>query len=182
MKTLNLKLLLVAFITVLGTSLQGCGGSSNYFNSVGDTENYEIITLAGMDQNLSTFTSLAEMSGIDFRLEFGEPVTAFIPTNEAFEQMPLEQYNALIDPNNRALLRSFLQRHILPNKVYAMQFNSTQAVETAAEEEITVTTGMSGNVIYVGGAQIIKSDIEASNGIIHIVNSIVEPTRDVFAD
>lgn len=182
MKSLDLRTLSIALITVLSTFLLGCGGSSNFLNNVVDTENYEIMTLAKMDENLSTFASLAEMSDLDLKLEYGGPVTVLIPTNDAFKSMPLEEYNFLIDPDNRDELSRFLQRHILPSKVYAIEFNSSQAIETVGEEEITISTNIAGNVINVGGAQIIKSDIEGSNGIIHILNSIVEPSKDVFIE
>lgn len=216
MKTLYLKSVLIAFVTIIGASLYGCGGASgagsggmsdsnyeqgrttntlgvlpypstdmdndNIFGNVDDTENYDILTLAGMDANLSTFAALAKMSNLDLKLNHTGPVTVFIPTNEAFLEMPLEKFNMLTDPKNRAQLAKFIQRHILPSRVTSINFNSSQAIETSSEEEITVDTEMSGNVIYVGGAEVVKSDIMASNGVIHIVNSIVEPTKDVFPD
>ncbi|WP_373058940.1 fasciclin domain-containing protein [Zunongwangia sp. H14] len=212
MKTLYLKSVLVAFVTVVGLSLYGCGGTSgtgsaddnyeqgrttntlgalpypatemDYDNMFGgvDTEDYDIISLVGMDKNLSTFAALAKMANIDMKLDFTGPVTVFAPTNQAFQDMPLEKFNMLTDPSNKAQLARFIQRHILPSKVNAVDFNSSQAIETSSEEEITIDTEMSGNVIYVGGAEVVKSDIDAKNGIIHVVNSVVEPTRDVFAD
>lgn len=215
MKTLFSKSVLVAFITLVGASLSGCGGSAasagssaddasrqkeiagttvelphpasdmdydNLFGRIKDTENYDIMTLARMNQNLSTFATLAQMSNLDLKLDYTGPVTLFIPTNKAFNEMPSEQFNALTDPANKAQLARFIQRHILPNEVFSVDLNSSQAIETASEEEITVDTDMNGNIIYVGGAQVVKSDIDAANGVIHIVNSIIEPTRDVFAD
>ncbi|MDT0676017.1 fasciclin domain-containing protein [Autumnicola musiva] len=213
MKTISLKSILMAFVTILATSFYGCGGSSgtgsgsmsgnnqgrttntqgelpyaatdmdyeNLFGNV-DSEDYDLMTLAGMDQNLSTFAALAKMANMDTKLDFTGPVTMFIPTNEAFQNMPLEEFNMLTDPNNKAQLARFLQRHILPSKVNAIDFDSSQAIETASEEEITIDTEMNGNVIYIGGAQVVKSDIDASNGVIHVVNSIIEPTTDVFTD
>ncbi|MDT0645288.1 fasciclin domain-containing protein [Zunongwangia sp. F260] len=153
----------------------------NMFGGV-DTDDYDLMTLVGMDQNLSTFAALAKLANVDMKLDYTGPVTMFIPTNEAFQKMPLEKFNMLTDPSNRAQLGRFIQRHTLPNKVSAVNFNSSQAIETASEEEITVDTEAGGSLITIGGAQVIKSDIEASNGIIHVVNSVVEPTRDVFSE
>lgn len=216
MKTLYLKSYLIAFVTIIGASLYGCGGTSgtgsgnmsdgnynqgrttntqgelpypstdmdynNIFGNVNDTENYDILSLAGKDANLSTFAALAKMSNLELKLNQTGPVTVFIPTNEAFQEMPLEKFNMLTDPKNRAQLARFIQRHILPSRVTSIDFNSSQIIETSSEEEIIIDTEMSGNVIYIGGAEVVKSDIMASNGVIHIVNSIIEPTRDVLQD
>ena len=158
------------------------------FETVEDTEGYEILELARQEEDLSTFVKLVDLSGLapSFAVtgEFGEDITVFMPTNEAFEEMPEEEYELLIDPANQAKLILFVKRHILPSEVPLIQFNSSQIIETVVEEEIPISTDMDGNVVYVGGAQIIEPDVEASNGIIHVVDGIVEPGEftDVTAD
>lgn len=182
MKTINFKS--IATLAIFSFLLSSCGGTSetvydDMFNDV-ETENYEIMALASMDENLTTFVELVNQSDIDFQLEFAdEPLTVLIPTNEAFDEMPLERFEELTAPGNKALLRTFVMRHILPTEVPVMEFNDTQIIETAAEEEITISTNMGGNVVTVGGATIVKSDIPAANGLIHIVNNVIEPTSDV---
>lgn len=182
MKTLKMRFFIIGFLAVIGFTIQGCGGPSSYFENAGDTENQEMLSLIGTDENFSTFANLARTSGLDLKLNFTGPVTLFVPTNEAFEEMPRDQYNSLVDPANRAELSRFLQRHILPTKVYESQFNTLQVIETAVEEEIPVTTGAQGTIIYIGGAQIIQSDIETSDGIVHIVNSVIEPSEDILPE
>ena len=163
-------------------STSGSIDYSKMFSNVGDTEDYDILTLIGMDNNLSTFAKMARLSNLDLKLNYTGPVTVFAPSNEAFRNMPEEKFERLVDPRNRAQLGKFIQRHILPSKVNAVEFNSTQAIETAAEEEISIDTEAGGSVVYIGGAQVVKSDIEAKDGVVHIVNSVIEPTRDVFTD
>lgn len=154
------------------------------FNNVEETENYDILTLAAMEENLSTFVELVQLSGLDTSIEFAEPVTVFIPTDEAFKRMEEERYEYLINPENRAELVRVIRHHILPNKVPKIQFNSSQIIETAGEYEIPIDVEMNGNVVYVGGAEIVKPDIEASNGYIHVVDGVVDPSvfTDVTAD
>lgn len=152
----------------------------NLFESVDETENYDVLALARMEPGFSTFVELVEMSGLapsfyaTGELVEGD-ITVFIPTNEAFAEMPEEEFELLTDPANQAKLALFIQRHVLPNEVPSIQFQSNQIVETLVEEEIPVTTEMGGTQVYVGGAQIMKADIEASNGIIHVVNRVIEP-------
>lgn len=164
----------------------GCGGGqvneSEILAHIEETENYEALELAKMDDDLSTFVELVEMSGLDMSLEFADDFTVFVPTNKAFGEMDVERYEELTDPQNRAELAEFIKWHFLPNEVSSMRFSNTQVIETAGEEEIAVSTEMNGNVIYIGGAQIIKADIETTDGIMHIVNAVVQPTADIVPE
>lgn len=158
------------------------------FNNVEETENYDILALARMEEDLSTFVQLVELSGLAPSFEVSEAVTGditvLIPTDEAFKQMPEERFEYLVNPENRAELIQFVKMHVLPSEVPLIQFNTTQIIETQQENEIPVDTEMDGTVVYVGGAQIVKSDIMASNGIIHVVNRVIEPSEftNVTAD
>ncbi|AVR45851.1 hypothetical protein C7S20_11640 [Christiangramia fulva] len=154
----------------------------NPFSDVDNPENYNILALAAKDANFSTFRRLAAMGNLDLILKSDKNYTVFMPTNEAFKKMPEEKFEKLIDPANRAQLGLFLQRHILVGKHTPMDFNETQAIETVAEEEITVSTNNPGDISMVGGAHVIGSGTEASNGIIYAVDAIVEPTKDVFTN
>ena len=174
----------ITIVAIFSFLLLSCGSSGtvydDIFKNVGDTEQYEIMTLAGMDENLSTFVRLVDQSGLDFSVEFAEePITVLIPTNEAFGNMDKARFERLTDPRNRAELRRVLMRHILPTEVPSMRFDNSQVVGTAVEEEVTVSTTRGGNVVTVGGATIVKSDIPAANGIIHIVDAVIQPTSDV---
>lgn len=172
-------------VTIFCSLLMSCGGTTgtvydDMFSHVGKTEQYEIMELAEMDERLSTFVELMKQSGLDLSMEFPEkPVTLFIPTNEAFGDMNKERFEYLKDPRNRTQLRRVLMRHILPTEVPSMQFNSTQILETAVGEEVEISTNMDGNVVTIGGANMVKSDIPAANGMIHIVDAVIQPTSDV---
>lgn len=145
------------------------------------TNDYTALELAAMNENLSIFTNLVKLSVLDFQMEFlDEPITVFIPTNQAFKELPEERFEYLLDSQNRSALRRFIKRHILPQKVSLFQFKNYDIIETASEEEITIDTGIGTSTVYVGGATVTKSDIQASNGIIHIVNNVIEPTTDVI--
>lgn len=151
-----------------------------------ETEQYDVLTLMRMNPNFSTFVELVELSGLpaSLQVEVVEPITLLAPTNQAFMDMDREDYAQLIDPDNRTELIRFVKNHILPSKVYEEEFNTTQIIETEGENEIPVATRMNGEVIYIGGAQIVKPDVVASNGIIHVMNGVVQPSEftDVTPD
>lgn len=159
------------------------------FENVEDTENYDILSLARMEEDLSIFVELVELSGLAPSFELTGSavegkVTVLMPTDEAFKQMPEERYEYLTNPENRTELIRVIKMHILPTEVPYIMFDASQIVETQTENEIPVSTSMQGEVVYVGGARIVKPDINASNGIIHVVNGIIDPGEftDVTAD
>ncbi|MGB5942767.1 MAG: fasciclin domain-containing protein [Leeuwenhoekiella sp.] len=178
MKTTVLKsflaLLLIGFTSCSGT--KSMNGDKMFADM--DTESYDILTLAATNPELSIVTDLIQKANLDTQLMLkNQPVTLFLPTNEAFKEM---SYNDLKNlTSNKSELMSILKRHILPNKVMTYDLNESQIIETSGEEEITISTTNS-NFINIGGAQVIKSDVMAKNGVIHIVNRLIEPTRDVL--
>jgi uncharacterized surface protein with fasciclin (FAS1) repeats len=145
-------------------------------DDVEDTENYDVLTLLRMDENFSTFVQLLEQTGLEASLEQVDEMTALIPTNQAFQDMSVERYEYLTDPENRNELRRVIQAHILPSEVPSVAFESNQRITTPDGDEIDVTTEANGTAVYVGGAQLVRTDIEASNGIIHVVDGIIDPT------
>lgn len=152
------------------------------FSDIENSENYDILSLAARDRNFSTFSRLAAMANLDMKLDADREYTVFMPTNEAFQRMPEEKFEKLVDPDNRAQLGLFMQRHVIVGEFSPLEFESNQVIETAAEEEITIDTNAPGEISTIGGATVIGSGTEAANGIIYAVNGIVEPTRDVFTD
>lgn len=151
------------------------------FNNVEETEEYDVVTLASMEENLSIFVRLIKQSGVENSIELTGPVTLLAPTNEAFQEMSREQFEELTDPANRNMLEKLIKDHILPRKVYMSEFKEEQVLETSDGEKIPVETagavspvGESASVV-IGGAGIIKSDVEATNGIIHVIDGLIIP-------
>lgn len=147
------------------------------FENVENTEQYDVLTLLQMDPNFSTFTELLQRSGLEASLQMAEPVTLLAPTNEAFDEMDRGQYESLTNPENTTELVQFVQQHILPSKVYQEGFNTTQVISTRGEGQIEVDTRMNGEEVYIGGAQIMVPNVEASNGVIHVMNGVITPSE-----
>lgn len=154
----------------------------NTYDNMEDTEDYDVLALARVNPNLSTFVQLVEASGLTPSLQMAGPLTLFAPTNQAFMEMSEEKLASLTEPENRAELIKILNLHFLPSEVSSLDFQSNSFIDRGEEEDIPVSVDMDGNVVYVGGAQIIKSDVEASNGILHIVNDFIETSDEAGAD
>lgn len=156
------------------------------FANVDNTDQHDVLSLLRRDENFSMFVELLENSGLDNSLDAISPVTIFAPTNQAFQELTKEEYDRLTKSENKANLNRILQAHFLPRKVYHNEFQQNQTISTGNQEEINVETAgtvpTAGHMatVVIGGASIVKPDVEASNGIIHVVDGVIFPgdTRD----
>ncbi|AHM59661.1 beta-Ig-H3/fasciclin [Flammeovirgaceae bacterium 311] len=160
---------------------------ADMFEDIDNTEQYDVLALARMNPNLSTFVQLVESANLTPSITAAGPITVFIPTNDAFTNLTAERYAELTDPQNRAELIRVLNMHVMAQEVTTASFTGRQVIDLANGEQIRVETATTGagaapgaraNDITIGGAQIVKPDIEASNGIIHVVDGVFT-TEDV---
>lgn len=180
MNTKNLKKHLFGILILfLGFSANAQNGD-NILEFVENSEQYKTVELAHMDRNLSIFVNLVHLSGLSTSLEFTEEHTVFIPTNEAFGELSMEKFAELTNPNNKDKLMKFVKRHVVSEIVMEGEFEEMQVIDSADNKEIAISVGANGTEVFVGGAEIIKGNIEASNGIIHIVDNIVMAEADIL--
>jgi uncharacterized surface protein with fasciclin (FAS1) repeats len=198
---MKIRLLNPVYIVVICLFLAGCAGSDktnttisetktmegdapeeaaplNYdemFEELGSTRQFDIVALANSNQHLTTFVDLIEKAEITDVLKSKGPFTVFIPTNEAFKHLSKEELEQLLQPENKVRLIKVLQAHILPNKVYTSAFKDAQRIKTADNKRINVQVSAD-QTITIGGARIVKPNIEVSNGVIHIVDDVIEAT------
>lgn len=151
---------------------------SEMFEKVDDTKQLSLVELAEKSSNLSTFAKLVKAAEIDLVLQQGDnEFTVFAPTNEAFANLPAGNLEHLTKPENKVELRQLLAPHFLGAKVSSAQFTSNQRIGLSDDQEIVIgVTGTGNNNITVGGANIVRPNIEASNGIIHVIDAIIQPT------
>lgn len=154
---------------------------NDMFSDIDDTEQYDALTLAKKSPNLSTFVTLIEKAELVDDLERVEKFTLFAPTNAAFAKLPKEKLEMLLMPDNKAKLMQVLQAHVLPTEVSSLQLQNNTRIQMSNDSYIPVESGMNGTDIRIGGAQVVRSNIEASNGTIHVLDSVIMPD-DVFED
>lgn len=142
------------------------------FEPLGSTKQFDIVALANSNEHLSTFVDLIEKADITRVLKSSGPFTVFIPTNNAFNKLSKEEFNELLQPENKTQLIQVLQAHVIPSKVYASDFRNSQIIETAEGNNITVQVDPNRNVT-IGGARIVKPNVEVSNGVVHIVDGVI---------
>ena len=170
----------VATIPIATLSLTNPVELNKMFDKVDETENYNIMELAKMSPNLSTFAQLAEAAGIHESLKRDGKFTLLAPTNEAFSKLPKKDLEMLLMPDNRAQLMAVLQAHVLPSEVMSTQFSSNQRIDLGNNRYLPVST--SNNMIMVGGSTVVVPNVEASNGVIHVIDRVIIPSRDAKED
>jgi uncharacterized surface protein with fasciclin (FAS1) repeats len=126
-------------------------------------------TAVSAGQFKTLVTALQEASLVD-TLKGKGPFTVFAPTDEAFAKLPPGALDALLKDKQK--LAAVLTYHVVPGSVMAAQVKPGQ-VKTVQGQSLTVTAG-SGNVM-VDNAKVVKADIRASNGVIHVIDSVVLP-------
>ena len=138
-------------------------------------------------QNLSTLLTALETAELVETLKGEGPFTVFAPTNEAFANLPEGKLDNLLKPGNKAELAKILKYHVVSGKIYASDLEGEKMVATLEGSDIKVTarspmeSEMEGEAEYskkvmVNNAKVVDADIEASNGVIHLINSVVMPS------
>lgn len=168
------------FLFIAGFFLFGCGSSgqmddNQVLGNVQDPQMYDTMTLLRMDENISIFADLVELSGLDTSLLFADDFTVFVPTNEAFGDLEVSRFAALTDPENRAELQEFVNWHFMPNKVYTSELENDQVIDVQGNRHIQVAADRGNTNITIGGASIVRPNINASDGVVHIISSVINP-------
>lgn len=143
-------------------------------NAIG--RNMNIVALVQQNPNLSTFLELIRAADLVTILESPAPYTVFAPTNEAFAALPAGTVESLKAPAAKMELTRIIQAHVLPNRISSAEMQHNMPMVTAQGDEVIVTK--EGSVITVGGARVITPDVQASNGIVHVVDRVLLPPQN----
>ena len=125
--------------------------------------------------NFTTLLAAADAAGLTEMLNNDEgPFTVFAPTDEAFKALPEGTVENLLKPENKDQLVKILQYHVLPGKVMSADLaGKSTTAKTAADTDLTVDA--TGDKVMVGEATVTQTDIEATNGVIHVVDKVIMP-------
>lgn len=132
----------------------------------------DIVAVASSDADFSTLVSALRAADLVGPLQGKGPFTVFAPNNAAFAKLPPGALEDLLKPENKKKLTAILKNHVIEGKVMAADVKSgTVRTLDGKKVEVAVENGKVG----FGGAQVIATDIKASNGVIHIIDTVVMP-------
>ena len=131
----------------------------------------DIVDIAVEDGRFTTLVAAVQAADLVDTLKSKGPYTVFAPTDDAFNKLPAGTVEALLD--DIPTLTNILLYHVVPGKVMAKDVVNLSSATTASGESVTIS--VMGDKVMIDDAQVIITDIEASNGVIHVIDSVLIP-------
>jgi uncharacterized surface protein with fasciclin (FAS1) repeats len=131
----------------------------------------DIVETAVAAGSFKTLVTAVQAAGLVETLKGKGPFTVFAPTDEAFAKLPAGTVEGLL--KDTAKLKAILLYHVVPGKVLAADVVKLKEAKTA--EGSTAPIMVMGNQVMVGNAHVVKADIATSNGVIHVIDTVILP-------
>jgi uncharacterized surface protein with fasciclin (FAS1) repeats len=134
----------------------------------------DIVDIAAGDENFETLVAAVRAAGLVETLKGEGPFTVFAPTDAAFEKLPEGTVETLLKPENKDELVAVLTYHVVPGKVMSSDLAGSEIMaETVQGSSLDIDA--TGDSVTVDEATVVTADIEASNGVIHVIDMVVLP-------
>ncbi|MBS0350054.1 MAG: fasciclin domain-containing protein [Proteobacteria bacterium] len=159
-----LKLLTVAFLSLFAYQLAFAATAAN------KNTQKDLVQVAMHQKNLSTFVKALKAAGMVDTLKGAGPYTVFAPTNEAFSKLPKDTLKNLL--KDKSQLASILNYHVISGKTVAKDIQNGP-VNTLQGQPVTLSNA--NGTISVNNVKVVKSDVEASNGVINEIDAVLMP-------
>lgn len=132
----------------------------------------DIVDTAVGAGSFKTLVAAVEAAGLVETLKGEGPFTVFAPTDDAFAALPAGTVEDLLKPENKEKLTQILTYHVVPGKVMSSDLTNGMKAATVAGPEVTIMTE---GGVKVDGANVTTADIEATNGVIHVIDAVIMP-------
>ena len=153
----------------------GFGSGIARFNSYAEEE-MDIVETAAAAGSFNTLVAAVNAAGLTETLEGEGPFTVFAPTDEAFAKLPEGTLEMLLKPENKEKLAAILSYHVVAGKVTSEDVVKLTSAESVSGKKIDIKT--SDGQVMVDGATVIKADVMAKNGVIHVIDTVIMPPAE----
>jgi uncharacterized surface protein with fasciclin (FAS1) repeats len=133
----------------------------------------DIVDTAVAAGQFTTLAAALQAAGLVDTLKGEGPFTVFAPTDAAFAKLPAGTVETLLQPENRAQLIAILTHHVVAGKVKAEQVVGLDTASTVNGSDLAIN--VSDSTVNIGNAKVIKADVMTSNGVIHIIDTVLIP-------
>ncbi|MEZ9870707.1 fasciclin domain-containing protein [Vibrio sp. 10N.261.51.C6] len=133
----------------------------------------DIVDVAAENGSFNTLLAAVKAAGLVETLKGDGPFTVFAPTDEAFAALPEGTVDMLLKPENKDKLIAVLTYHVVPGKIMASEVMKLDSAVTVQGEAVMV--GIDHGNVMVNKAQVVMADVEASNGVIHVIDAVLLP-------
>ena len=131
----------------------------------------DIVAVASSAGSFDTLVTAVQAAGLVETLQSDGPFTVFAPTDAAFAKLPDGMLDSLLA--NPDKLKQVLLYHVVPGKVMANDVAGLSRATTAEGEDVEISS--SGGSVKINNANVVKTDVLASNGVIHVIDSVIVP-------
>ena len=135
--------------------------------------NKDIVDTAMAAGSFNTLAKALQAADLVDTLKGKGPFTVFAPTDEAFAKLPQGTLNDLLKAENKQQLRRILTYHVVPGNVSAADVVKLRTAKAVSGDTIAIK--VNGASVMVDGANVTKTDVQASNGVIHVIDSVILP-------
>lgn len=132
----------------------------------------DVVDTAVEAGDFTTLVAAVQAAGLVDTLKGEGPFTVFAPTDEAFAKLPAGTVDELLKPENKDKLTAILTYHVLPGEVTSSDLSDGMMAKTVEGEDVTVELG---DAVMINDATVTAPDIEASNGVIHVIDTVLMP-------
>ena len=133
----------------------------------------DIVDTAVSAGSFNTLVAAVQAADLAATLKGEGPFTVFAPTDEAFAKLPEGTVDDLLKPENKEKLQAILLYHVVPGKVMAADVVGMSSAKTAGGQSFSIT--QKEGKVYVDEAEVVQTDIVCSNGVIHVIDTVIIP-------
>jgi uncharacterized surface protein with fasciclin (FAS1) repeats len=177
---MNIRSTIVGLVSIAGLSAgpalaDGCtAGYDKSKQTEASASKQTIVETAVAAGSFKTLAAALGAAGLVETLQGSGPFTVFAPTDEAFAKLPVGTVETLLKPENKAKLASILTYHVVPGNVMAADVVKLSNATTVNGQRVDIAV-KSGKVMLDGGSTVTKTDIACSNGVIHVIDTVILP-------
>ena len=155
------------------TAMALTGAAANMGAATADKDIVDTAVAAG---SFKTLVKALQAADLVATLKGAGPFTVFAPTDEAFAKLPAGTLETLLKPENKSKLQRILTAHVVAGKVMAADVVKTSSAKAVSGDMLTIASRDGG--VTVDGAKVVKTDIAATNGVIHVIDSVILPKEE----
>ncbi|WP_407702351.1 fasciclin domain-containing protein [Vibrio algarum] len=157
---------------IMSFALVACSSNKDMKHSDGMMKQ-DIVDVAVANGSFNTLVAAVQAAGLVDVLKGDGPFTVFAPTDEAFAKLPAGTVETLLKPENKDQLVAILTYHVVSGKVMASDVVNLTSAKTVQGQDIAIK--VMGSKVMVNNANVIATDVAASNGVIHVIDSVILP-------
>lgn len=163
---------LTSLLTALAIGASSVAGAANYGKTRAENRAMDIVDTAIAAGSFNTLVTAVKAANLVDTLKGDGPFTVFAPTDEAFAKIPADELQALL--KNKDALTKVLTYHVVPGKVMAKDVLQIKSAKTVQGQSVKISTA---DGVRIDNAKVVKTDIETSNGVIHVIDTVILPKQ-----